>query len=322
MRTPPRALRAYAPLDRLAERFDAAVERISGARHHTLGHSVEGRAIPACALGPTNAPALLLVAGIHGNELLGPHLAVAFAEALADATPTTRLGPARLWIVPMANPDGYARTWARDGRGPLAALRTNARGVDLNRNFPIPTGGRRSPWPGAGTDRVGAATYRGRTPLSEPESRVLADLASSVRPVAALSLHSFMGTLLPAFSPHRADLRTYRSLARAFAGAQPRHRYRMLASRILDGFTGEFEDYLHHALGCFATCVESYPVLESLRRAPPPTTVGRRFLPDVPAPWIENDLPGIVAYFEAALRAHRAGIRPRCLDAAARPPPA
>jgi len=314
VRTPPGALRAYPPLDRLAERFDAAVERIPGARRHTLGRSVEGRAIPACALGPARAPALLLVAGIHGNELLGPTLAVTFAEALADAATAARLYGARLWLVPVANPDGYARTWARDGRGPLAALRTNARGVDLNRNFPIPAGGRRSPWPGAGTNRIGAATYRGPRPLSEPESRALADLADSIRPVAALSLHSFMGTLIPAFSPHRADLRHYRALARAFASAQPRYRYRMLASRFFDGLTGEFEDYLHHALGCFATCVESYPVVESLRRAPPPATVGRRFLPEDPAPWIENDLPGIIAYFEAALHAHRAGIRPRQLD--------
>lgn len=70
----------------------------------------------------------------------------------------------RVFIIPEANPDR-----------PHASARENARGVDLNRNFP-------------------AANYRGgrghgSTPLSEPESRALRDLITEYEPDRIISLH-------------------------------------------------------------------------------------------------------------------------------------
>ena len=203
------------------------------------------------------------------------------------------------------NPDGYARTHARGGLGRLAELRSNANGVDLNRNFPLPPGQRRWPIPGAGSAKPEAATYRGPSPASEPETRALIEAAQRLRPHAAVGLHSFMGRLIPARTKDRQDYASYGHLCRSFASAQPRWTYARLANRIFDVFTGEQEDYLHHVLGCWSLCVETYSLRESFRthlRAP---STFARFNPPNPEAWVDNDLAGIAAYFDAALQLKR-----------------
>jgi predicted deacylase len=282
-----------------------------------FGASVEGRPLLAArvpAAGPAGgragAPRVLCAANIHGLELAGTTVALALLEALGGA-PGGALGALRaaaeVWVVPSLNPDGHARAFAGGGAGTVAGLRANARGVDLNRNFPLPLGAAPSRVPFAGSGRPGAATYRGPAPLSEPEARALDALLGRERFHAVVSLHCFMGTLIPARVLGREALRAYGALARAFAAAQPRFRYPRLQSRVLDVFTGELEDHAHHVHGAWACCVEVFPVLHSLRqhvRAPAPFW---RFNPRRPEVYVENDLPGVVAYFLEALRRPRPG---------------
>ncbi len=71
-----------------------------------------------------------------------------------------------LWIIESLNPDGYA-----------AGTRVNARGVDLNRNFP---------W---GWQDLEGATDAGSAPLSEPESRLAARLIRRLRPRVSIWFH-------------------------------------------------------------------------------------------------------------------------------------
>lgn len=269
------------------------------------GASVEGRPLVAVRVPSTlsDPPRLLCAANIHGVEFIAGRVALGLLSALQAGDPRA-LGlraRAELWVIPSLNPDGYARTFAAAGHGVLPAFRCNARGVDLNRNFPRPGGAGPSWLPGAGSSVPGHATYRGAHPLSEPETAALDRLFVAQRFVASANLHSFMGTLIPARVTERPAYRTYKRLCRAFAAAQPRHRYRRLASRIFDTFTGEQEDHQHHAHRTWAVCVEVFTIFASLRQHWRAPSVFWRFNPRDPAPWVDNDVSGLLGYYAAAL---------------------
>jgi N-acetylmuramoyl-L-alanine amidase len=131
-----------------------------------VGHSVDGRPIRALRVGERDARRTILVVGaIHGTELAGD----AVTRRLRRAAPPP--GTALL-LIDDANPDGTA-----------AGSRQNARGVDLNRNFPF------------GWEPIGSPfdTYHsGSGPLSEPESAALARLVERVRPRVTVWYHQHM----------------------------------------------------------------------------------------------------------------------------------
>lgn len=247
-----------------------------------------------------------MCAGIHGLEYIGVEVALGVLTRLDDLRDL--LAHADLWIVPTLNPDGYARTWEREGRGVLHELRRNAHGVDLNRNFPLP--GLQRPvistldgWR-TGSDDPESPFYRGREPLSEPETAALESLLTRVRFHASVSLHSSMGTLFPPCLDGEPSsvAATYADLAHAFTRAQTKARYRFISGGSLDRFTGEQEDHQHHAHHTWAICVEHYPLWVDPSRFLQPNLF-RRFNPPEPDPWVASDAPAIAAYFRAALKA-------------------
>jgi protein MpaA len=132
-------------------------------RDLVIGHSVEGRAIEAVEVGdPTARTKVVVVGCIHGNEDAG--IAVV-SELERDHLPP---GVA-MWLVVDMNPDGRA-----------AATRDDARGVDLNRNFP---------WHWKKIGKPGALHYSGPHALSEPESRAVYRLIRHVRPQLVIWYH-------------------------------------------------------------------------------------------------------------------------------------
>ncbi len=289
---------------------DAGARRLAalaGGREVTFGRSVRGQPLLAFTV-PARiaaAPKVLCAGNIHGLEWIATRVALGLLEALAaDALPALR-DACEVWVAPTLNPDGYARTHETGGAAGAGELRTNANGVDLNRNFPLPPGRRRTRLPWSGSATPGRATYRGVAPLSEPESRALDDLVAREGFHAVLSLHSTMGTLLPARAEGRAQHDAYRRLCARFAEGQRRFRYRRVQVPHVDITVGRLEDPVHHRHRAWAVCVEEFPILHSLRqhlRAPSPFW---RFNPRRPEVYVENDVPGIAAFFEAAVREPR-----------------
>lgn len=125
------------------------------------GKSVEGRPLTARELGD-EGPCLLLLGAIHGDEP-GSHDLLRDFEAWLLAHPIETQG-LRIVISSPLNPDGLERR-----------TRTNAHGIDLNRNFP--------------SKNFRASRRRGLEPLCEPESRFLARLLETYEPTLVITVH-------------------------------------------------------------------------------------------------------------------------------------
>jgi protein MpaA len=134
-----------------------------------LARSVDGRVVWLYTSGDPDASHRVLVVGcIHGDEPGG----IAVVRTLM----TSRLSPeVAFWLVPVLNPDGLAMR-----------RRQNGDQVDLNRNFPYR-------WHRIG--RPGDVHYSGRGPLSEPESRAVANLILHVRPTLSIWFHQALAVV-------------------------------------------------------------------------------------------------------------------------------
>jgi protein MpaA len=135
-----------------------------------IGRSSTGRPISAVELAGSGSRsgAILVVGCIHGNECAGTRVTRLVASLRRQAR-------SDVWLVHDLNPDGSAR-----------GTRQNARGVDLNRNFP-------AGWRAAG--RPWDPYYPGRRPLSEPETRAIADLILRIRPQTTIWFHQPQGVV-------------------------------------------------------------------------------------------------------------------------------
>jgi protein MpaA len=145
-----------------------------------IGHTSQGREIRATRVGEEGARVNVLVVGdVHGNEPAG--------EAIVARLRRARLDGVTLWLVRTGNPDGRA-----------ADTRQNARGVDLNRNFPWRwrPGARGTYFPGS---RAG----------SEPETQALMRLVKRVRPQLGIYYHQHLGITVRARGVDPAVQREY-----------------------------------------------------------------------------------------------------------------
>lgn len=130
-----------------------------------VGESVQGKPIRALTVG--HGPRkVVFIGGIHGDE---PEGSVVAAELPAAFTGANLSGAVTLTIIEDANPDGR-----------VAGTRTNANGVDVNRNFPA-------------TNFDPADPSNGGTPLSEPESRAVTETIDRITPNLVIVAHSWAG---------------------------------------------------------------------------------------------------------------------------------
>lgn len=131
-----------------------------------IGRSVEDREIRVRAnfdlsVLPAPPKTTLIIGGTHGNEPATISLVESFTEGPAWAA----LRDFPIVLLPLANPDGYAR-----------GTRYNARGVDLNRNCGFN-------W------RADSEEPAGPGPWSEPENIALREFILSSQPARIVSLH-------------------------------------------------------------------------------------------------------------------------------------
>jgi protein MpaA len=160
----------------------------------TLGRSVEGRPIRAVARngigdargGDASGPLVLAFGCVHGDECAG-------IRALRSAERGCPPYGDGLVLVPNLNPDGRA-----------AGTRTNADGVDLNRNFA-------ADWRAIGVP--GDPQYSGPRPFSEPETRVARRLIRALRPDVTIWFHQESERLVRAWGPSIPVARRYARLS-------------------------------------------------------------------------------------------------------------
>jgi hypothetical protein len=153
-------------------------------------------------------PAVLYSSLIHAREWIAGEvtrrLLEWFIKGWREEKPkvVNILKTTELWFVPVQNPDGYQytfdvdRLWRKNLRdNDLDGEITVLDGVDGNRNFP-------EHW---GYDDEGSAsiisdeTYRGPSPLSEPETQALDEVLDISQPEYHISYHSFGNLLLYPF---------------------------------------------------------------------------------------------------------------------------
>lgn len=128
---------------------------------------------------------VLVVGAIHGDELSSASLALHWLR-LAQDEPVQMAQPVHWRFVPLLNPDGALAQPPR---------RTNARGVDLNRNFPTPNWEKEAALYWDKRTRRDPRRWPGPRPLSEPESQFLHDQMQRFKPHLIVSIHAPYGVL-------------------------------------------------------------------------------------------------------------------------------
>jgi hypothetical protein len=207
-----------------------ALENPSFVKLETIGHSINGTPIIALritrdARASTNPdgsrPAALYVSTQHAREWITAeqtrrlaHLFIdnygktgaalntegAAIAGLSAGDVTSLVNTREIWIVPIANPDGYDftftpgnRLWRKNlhdnnGDGQITAVD----GVDPNRNFPAHWGFDNE----GSSDDPGSETYRGTGPASEPETQAMLGLFKRVGFEFLVNYHSAAELLL------------------------------------------------------------------------------------------------------------------------------
>ncbi|MDG2360607.1 MAG: DUF2817 domain-containing protein [Planctomycetaceae bacterium] len=144
----------------IAEKAEPVIRNVSSLKT-LVGHSVEERPIVCRRIGDGKY-VVLMMAAIHGNEAAGTPLLNDLAEHVV-ANPEL-LDGVTLVLMPIVNPDGVK-----------SDKRHNARGVDLNRNFPA-------------ENRQNSSRY-GLNALSEPEALAIYQVINDTLPNHIVTLH-------------------------------------------------------------------------------------------------------------------------------------
>lgn len=136
---------------------------------------------------------VLLLGGIHGDE----QTASAIVFKWMDDIQKPNAQQFQWKVAPVVNPDGLLAQKPK---------RVNARGVDLNRNFPTPNWAKEAPDYWSRVTKKDPRRFPGKTPISEPESQWVHNTIEKFKPDVIISVHAPFGVLDmdgPATPPQR-----------------------------------------------------------------------------------------------------------------------
>ncbi|CAK9804732.1 Carboxypeptidase D [Anthophora plagiata] len=192
-------------------------------RLYSIGESVKGRQLYVMEITENpgkhsqDKPEVKYIGNIHGNEVVGREILLLLLRYLCenfgtDTRVTNILKNVRLHVLPSMNPDGYEISKEGDVSGERG--RANAKGVDLNRNFP---------------DQYVTNDYNRN---QEPETKAVIDWTASIPFVLSASFHG--GALVanypydnvPKYTSNVQNLtpddEVFKILALAYSNAHPR----------------------------------------------------------------------------------------------------
>lgn len=200
----------------------------------TIGYSVNGRAINAYSFG--EGEPMLFIGAMHGNERSSGFLMDRFIDDL-EANVTQIPKGKRVIVVPRVNPDAFN-----------AITRRNANNVDLNRNFPTTDWKSDVTMPG-GTLVEGGG---GSEPLSEPESKAIANYTLALRPKLVLTYHAVANNVIAneagiswSAAQKYAELSGYAHVSKSATGDVFQY-----------DTNGAYEDWLYEKQGIAALLIE------------------------------------------------------------------
>ena len=202
--------RTEALIDRLTQMYPSIARR-------QIGTTAFGRAVTALTIG-TGPRKVLYTAAHHANEWITAYILLKFAEELAAAAesggrvygvPARNItAAATIYLVPLVNPDGvdlvtgaiipgsleYSIAQGLGDNYPTIPFpngwKANLLGVDLNLQYPAQWLRAREIKFAQGYTRPGPRDYGGRAPLTQLESRAVADFTETVDPALVLAYHS------------------------------------------------------------------------------------------------------------------------------------
>ncbi len=228
---------------------------------YEIGSSVEGRRIIAARLHAPNyggkRPNVLYTGQMHGDELVCYILQLRLIDHLlsnygTDERITRLLDEEVIYINPLANPDG---TYAGGNSTVNGASRTNANGVDLNRNFPDPITG---PHPD-GNDW-------------QTETVAFMELANDIQFTLSANTHSGAEVVnypWDSWNGYTADDAWWVDISRAYAdaaqGNSPAGYFTDLNNGITHGYSwysthGSRQDYMNFFAACREATIEQSTV--------------------------------------------------------------
>lgn len=263
-----------------------------------IGRSIEDRPLLAVRVSRRDGverPRAVFMGMIHAREWISTEMAMAFLNRIVDPGDDAELAAVvddlDIYVVPVLNPDGlaYSQNHYRWWRGNRRVNSDGSIGVDLNRNYTVG-------W-GIGSSSVpGSQTYKGPSPMSEPETQAFDGLVARVRPTLTMTWHAYGRMILLPFGyratePARWDL--YQEITPAMRVASG---YRMGPIHQLIRVTGgSTDDHFLVEHGAFVATLE----------------LGTSFIPRESEiqPTLAEALPAALLWLKATQRL--AGIDPR-----------